>query len=178
MLRYLLFISLVVAGTARAHNPLVATFTFSQQNGVWMIDIALAQTGAHEALKKKYPEKDLDNLLQDDHVAYKQLMIAYIKETCSIKANNKFTKLGAGGIQLGDHETSIRLMVENMPANLESMTLNISSFQENEGQQNVIAIIQRGHKRKFIADASNNFTIQLKPDKEGRLASTSQKIDN
>lgn len=171
MLRYLLFISIIVAGAAKAHNPLVSTFTISQLNGIWTLDIALAQSGAHEALKKKYPEKDLDNLLLTDHIAYKQLVIAYIKETCVIKVNGKLVVLGAGGIKIGDHETSVRLMLEKMPEAIEKMELSIRSFNENEGQQNVVAIIQDGHKRKHVLNKENNFVAKLETDKDGRLSS-------
>lgn len=162
----ILTLILLISTSVVAHNPLIASFTISQQNGIWMLDINLAQVGAHEAMKVHYTNLNLDEMGEKE---YKELMVAYIKKTCKMKFNGKEVALGEGGIKLGNHETSLRFVLKGIEEIPNSMELKVLCFSENEGQQNIVSLIQQGHKQKHIAEAGNDYTIYLFAAEDGNL---------
>lgn len=160
-----LILILLFSIAAKAHNPLIATFTISEQNGVWTMHVSMAQAGVHEAMKKHYPDEDLDAM---DETAYKELMVAYIKETCNISVGEKTIALGSGGIKLGSHQTDVRLVLEGLTGLVKEMKLDIHSFSDNEGHQNIVRVAQNGSEQKFILQQSNSYVAVLQADENGK----------
>lgn len=141
------------------HNPLSATFHVVKYTDAWMLNVNVSQHGAHEALKKAYPKKEISTLSDEE---YKELMVAYVKSHIKISTkDDQEVSIGAGGIRLGDHQTDLRFVLEGVSLNVKSAKVSISCFSENSNHINVLKWFNGEEAKKAILNNANNYSTSF-----------------
>ena len=135
MIRIFWLLFFVVSSiTTKAHNPLSAKFDVSIKGEYAILTANLSQAGVHQALIKRYATTNFDSLSAVD---YKKILVQYIKENTHLVADGSKLSLGEGGVRLGNHQTDLKFVIEQLPSNLKSMEVRLNCFQENENHQTI-----------------------------------------
>ncbi len=151
-------ILMCAALTGRTHNPQLATFFIRNLEGVWVIEGSFPQHGLHEALREAYENIQIDSLGPPE---YKNLLIDYIKGHILIETeDNREIVLGEGGLRLGNHQTDVRFVLENLPESPQDLKVKIGCLQENDHHTNILRVPALGNEQ-FILNEDNSFTAEL-----------------
>lgn len=150
--------------SVHAHNPNTTSVVISPVNGVYSMHYAISQEGANYALAEYYSGKDLKSLSSDE---YKEKYIDYIKEHVQLNIDGKLIPLGSGGIKLGNHQTDVRFLLPDYPADYKTVEMTLDLFRQNENQNTVVRFIEGDKSFRKVLNAKNGFNFQFENTKEG-----------
>ena len=150
MLMFLLWL-----GIASAHDANLTTFHVRQEPPVWWLEVMFPAVSSEMELQRQEPGRDLATVSDD---AYKRRVIAHVKDTVHLSANGRPLTLGSGGIKLGGHQSTIKLMLEGMPADLTRLEAEVSTFSGNTGQHNLVRLIRGERRDRVILNHRNGFS--------------------
>jgi len=137
-----------------AHNPQQSTIRLTIQENNALLDLSLAQYGVEQALIKSNPDLDLSLIEQNE---FKELLIAYLKENILISINGKAIKIGSGIIKLGNHNTELKFIIENVPEKINYIDVDASCFKENEKQINFFKVAYNHLGARAKLSSKNDF---------------------
>lgn len=141
-----------------AHNPLSALYYLEVNERMSILTISLSQNGLNEALRKHFPEINLEDLSNSE---YKELAVNYVKENFNLLINEKEIQLLDGGIKLGSHETGMKFITSALPKTFNTLHVNIKAFSENEHHQTVFSVLLNGITSKVILNQQNNYEASV-----------------
>lgn len=150
----LLLILLISTGNQlSAHDLLTSKFELQTdfEKGA-ILKAYLTQAGLHHALKKKYPKQGFAKQGE-----YEAMIISYLKEHISIKANEIPMEFGFGAVKLGSHETDVIMHIKNYPKAVSKLEVNIDAFQENGNHHSVFWWFAPEETSKFVLAEKNDF---------------------
>lgn len=144
-----------------AHNPLSARYYLESDKQGTFLNIYLSQDGVHQALTQKYGRQVLT---QYGSPAFKQVIVHYIKENFSLKADGEPLELLEGGIKLGNHQTDLKFLVTPLSKAVQQLEVHIPAFQENQHHQTIFSYNIYDKVDKVILSEHNNYqsTILLR----------------
>jgi len=127
---YLTLLSLRFTNSLFGHDPSSARFELHAniKEGA-LLHVYLTQAGVHSALVESYSEIDFATM---EIEAYKEMVVAYVKEHTQIIGDGIEMQFGVGAIKLGSHETQIKLHLKNYPKGVEHLVVTIDAFKENK----------------------------------------------
>lgn len=150
--------------SVHAHNPHTTSVVISPVNGVYSMHYVISQEGANYALAENYSGQDLKSLSSDE---YKEKYIDYIKEHVQLNIDGKLIPLGSGGIKLGNHQTDVRFLLPDYPADYKTVEMTLDLFRQNENQNTVVRFIEGDKSFRKVLNAKNGFIVQFENTKEG-----------
>lgn len=147
----------MMSHTALMHDSLSASFSLTEHDDAWVIDVSTSFTGLDVALKKKYADVDFKEITTEK---YKKLAFEYVKDNIEIIANEGVVaKLKSGGIKLGNHQTDFKIIVDGIPSSVYKMNIKIPCFSINDNQLNVLRIKSKNNPfKKIILNKENNYS--------------------
>ncbi len=160
-MRQLFVLILVFIGSlniVEAHNPLSALYYLEVKEHMSVLTINLSQDGLHKALKKQYPQKDLEAMFDKE---YKKLAVNYIKENFELSINGRDIKLLEGGIKLGSHQTDLKFVISTLPNEFDTMDVSIKAFSENGQHQTIFSLFLNGTTSKVILNQNNAYEMSV-----------------
>jgi hypothetical protein len=148
-------LSLFFSAVVFAHNGQSALFHLTLADEGNSLHMSVASEAVKPALEAYYPEIKLAQLSQQE---LKKLLVSYIKSTVVISSGDTDLSIGVGGIKMTDHQTDMVLNVANLPSDKGQLSVNITSFANNDHQRNVFRLSQTGTgNKKLMLTAKNNF---------------------
>ena len=143
--------------TAFAHNPLSARYHLEVDATASILTINLSQDGVNQVLINTYGMEDLKNL---DQKAFKERIVAYIKEHFNVAIDNKKLKLDNGGIRLGEHQTDLKFVLDPISRDANALNISISAFEENNNHQSIFSYTIYGKKDRVILSKRNDYQAE------------------
>ena len=137
-----------------AHNPLSAKYYLEHSPKGTFINIYLSQDGVNQAMIQKYGAPMLQ---QQNPLAFKQLIVDYIKTNFELTANGQTVALREGGIKLGNHQTDLKFILTPLPPNVQELNIHVPAFQENAQHQTIFSYNINNHINKVILNEQNNY---------------------
>ena len=137
-----------------AHNPNQASIKLVIQEKGAFIDFNMSQYGIEQVLLKKNPNLDLKTISKKE---LQELIINEVKKKIELTSNGKTVDLGTGVIRLGNHETNLKFLIENLPKNIEFIDVKANCFQENENQTNFFTILFKDKNARAKLFKKNNY---------------------
>lgn len=147
-----LFVTYLLFG----HNPHSAKFELHERTDGAVFHAYLSQAGVHQALKKAFPDEDFHNMAIGQ---YKKVLIEYLKCHVRLAAEGGVLPLGVSAIKLGNHQTEVRIALEDYPDEVKLLEVQIDAFSENKGQQSIFWwVSSEENKAKCVLSARNDFS--------------------
>ena len=157
--KLLIFMAVTLSLTSViAHNPNTTSVNLSPINGIWVAQFTISQEGANVALKKFYKDLNLQNLTLKE---YKELYIKYIKEHTTLKVDGNEVLFSSAGIKLGNHQTNIKFILEDLPISFDNIFLKLAIFEENQDQNTVVTFKNEDKTFRKVLNNNNNFELQF-----------------
>lgn len=156
----LLSIVLLASLTVFAHGSKSSSFFLAESlPGVWNIQVGASSAAFQYEYIALNDKKSLDNLDPED---FKQWIIDHLKNTIIIKVNGEIISLGNGFVKLG-HQTSAKILAENMPNTVESISVQNLGFSKGlKNHKSHFKVIRSGdYSEKFILNTDNKYSINL-----------------
>lgn len=155
MRQFILIIAcILIAESMHAHNALLARFDLELVGNKGLLHAQLTQAGVDAAMMKFTDNKIHVNY---EDKAYKELIVRYIKEHILIVADGKKLTIGEGGLRLGNHQSDLKFIVDNVPDDIKSLVVRNTAFEENEHHQSIVNISYNGQKVRLILQDANDF---------------------
>jgi hypothetical protein len=146
-----------------AHNPLMATYTISENEGEWSMDISFTPKGANNAMGKHYGGL---NIRRMNPLKFNQLLIKYIKSTTIIQTKDgSELNFGKGKVNSTDHEIVVSFSLTEIPNPIENWQFSVKSFAENPGHYNIVKFIGGGVRQTLVLSPKNKYRLFLNPSK-------------
>ncbi|MFK7799244.1 MAG: DUF6702 family protein [Aureispira sp.] len=150
----LIFLLILAPVFLFAHNPLSAKYYLEHGQKGTFINIYLSQDGVNQAMIQQYGEEMLQ---QQSPLAFKQLIVDYIKDNFELAVNGQVVALREGGIKLGNHQTDLKFLLEPFDSNVQELSIHIPAFQENAQHQTIFSYNINHHIDKVILSKENNY---------------------
>ncbi|MFI8604120.1 hypothetical protein ACIGCP_06650 [Cellulophaga baltica] len=144
--------------SAMAHNPLSALYYLELKDNLGILSISVSQDGLNEALKKQHPLEDFTTITT---IKYKELAVQYIKDNFDLRLNNFEYPINDGGIKLGNHQTDIKFILDDLPKAISTIIISIDAFRENDQHQTIFSVALGTLKDKVILHEDNDYKATL-----------------
>jgi hypothetical protein len=138
----------VVAVKSRKRAPNLSVFKIRQQYGMWMLHIQFNRKSLENA-KNKYSAGSMN----------KENILSYIKSTVDLKANGKDVVLNAADMLMKDENVDIMWTINEVPAELLNLSVQIKTCSENKNHCNVLNFYYKGTKYHYVLSSENDFSI-------------------
>jgi len=148
-------LALGISHSSYAHDHNLTTFTIYKRNGAWMMKIDYTTSSMSHALKnqKNLSDKDI----------YNQSVINYFKDHINIVIDNDAKlDLGTGAVKYGHHSSEVIIVLKNFNPNWNILDCEITAFNSNEEQHNIIRIEMKDHVFKEFLHDENEFKTVFK----------------
>jgi len=160
--------TVMVAG-ASAHDAGVAAITIARQpSDTWTFELQAPLSGLDRAMRRFHASRSRElDALDEDSTRYKELLVEYVKATFELEpgaaggggAPVPAPALGAGRIKLGEHVSVLIFAVENMPTELDTLTLRLPYMADEAGQRNVLWLVDGDRRDRHVLGEDGAFTV-------------------
>ncbi|MBZ2162089.1 hypothetical protein [Alteromonas stellipolaris] len=165
----LLICALMFSGVSNAHDSNIATFQIRHlDDGRWIYEVMTPLYGIDQSLIASSSDKAKLKTISKDSTAYKQRLVAHIKQAFDVKAFSRGEKtqeviksqlhLGEGKIKLDDHLSVFIFEILGMPENVTQLNFRISNMANNDSQINILRLIDGAKNKRYLLNHKNNFS--------------------
>ena len=147
-----------VGAPAQAHDPNVATFELEEGAAGWVLEGSFMFSRAQATLEAEDPDLDWAAV---DRVEIERRLMDHLRVTVEIWADGVGVPLGAGGIRLGDHQTTVRFPLPALGDGPSTLTVGLHSFADNPEQTQVLRIYHDGRRHTRVLRAEEDFTTRV-----------------
>ncbi|MBT28139.1 MAG: hypothetical protein CMO01_00660 [Thalassobius sp.] len=160
MKKYITFFILCLCWVnAWAHNTNIACYTLRDTGAGWMIEINFAQAGLLADVKRDMSNSDFAKLNNEE---LKSHIIEKIQRNFHLEVDGIKVPLRDGGILMGNHQTNLKFILPEIPANPQQMDVSIPMCSETYNHTNIFRIYRGGEKiPKFFLSEDNKFHVAL-----------------
>lgn len=154
----ILFCLLLGYEAAYAHQPdLSSTMLVEQDDNEWILQVRSALTAFQYEIKDHFGDSAYATPEE-----FQGLVIEHIRENILIKFNDVNVSLDSGMVRLG-HETNVVFKVSGTPKDIETLSVQNSSFSHVSRNQSALIVLKKGfEKDQFVLNVKNQHTVKLK----------------
>lgn len=170
----LLLLAVGLPGLSVAHDSNLATLMIIHPaKEQWIFEVKTPLYGLDQSVRTYHEEQTgKPSELIAGSKEYKELLIDYIKAEFKITASRHAggtadedplpveTSLGAGRIKLDNHETAMAFEINNMPEDVYKLDIQLPYMSENEGQNNIVRLIEADRSTRYILNVLNDFEAE------------------
>lgn len=155
---FFLLTTLLFAQSTEAHQPdLSSTMLVEQDDNNWILQIRAALTAFEYETEQRYG-KDAFATPEE----FRNLVLEYVQANIKVLFNEtNLVVLKNGKVKLG-HETSITFEITNVPADIQYLTMENSTFNHISRNQSALIILKKGFaKDQFVLNNKNEHKVEL-----------------
>ncbi len=141
-----------------AHQAeLSTTLLVEKSEDEWVLQIRAALTAFEFEIEQHYGE---DSYASPDE--FKALVVKHVSQNIEIDGSEgRKVFLKNGLVKLG-HETSVTFVIDDLPANMETLKVSNRSFSNINRNQSALIIVKKGfEKKQFMLNGDNQHTANL-----------------
>ncbi len=150
--------TLLLARSARAHDPHLGTFILSEQAGHWRLEAHLSTDGMHQFLTSKYPHESLSEVSPK---VYQDYVESELRSGIELRYDGTPVVLGKILVNLAAHATQVSIAIEGPSPGAREVEAHIEAFDLGGMQNNIFQLAAYGFRRHVVLKSKNQFRGSL-----------------